>query len=117
MTLVADESVESEIVVRLRTDGHDVSYIAETSPAVDDDTVLQTSNSRGAVLLTADKDFGEMVYRQDRIHGGVVLIRLAGLSPETKAEVVSTVFRDQADEMPDAFTVISPGIIRIRHSD
>jgi len=42
--------------------------------------------------LTADKDFGELVFRQRLLHSGIVLIRLAGLKPETKAELVVTAF-------------------------
>ena len=68
-----------------------------------------------SLLVTADKDFGEMVFRQNLLGaGGVVLIRLAGLSPEGKAEVVSRVFRDRGPELPQAFSVISPGRVRIR---
>jgi predicted nuclease of predicted toxin-antitoxin system len=115
MNLLADESIESEVVTRLRNDGHDVDFIAELSPRVDDETVLRYANERTAVLLTADKDFGEMVYRLEKLHSGVVLIRLAGLSPFAKAEIVSAAFRNQANEMLRAFTVISPGIIRVRH--
>ena len=66
--------------------------MAEQTPGVSDDTVLDRAQRTGAVLLTADKDFGELVYRQRRAAGGVVLIRLAGLGADRKAEVVATVF-------------------------
>jgi hypothetical protein len=46
------------VVERLRQDGHDVVYVAELSPSVGDEEVLQQTNARSAVLLTADKDFG-----------------------------------------------------------
>jgi len=81
MNIVADESVEGEVVDRLRSDGHDVTYVAEMAPGVTDQAVLDEANNRSAVLLMADKDFGELVYRLNRMHGGVVLTRLIGLSP------------------------------------
>ncbi len=59
MNLVADEGVDRPVVERLRQDGHDVVYVAGLSPSVPDDEVLQPANARSAVLLTADKDFGE----------------------------------------------------------
>jgi len=114
MNLVADESVDRAVVERLRQDGHDVVWIAELAPSIADDEVLREANDRDALLLTADKDFGELVYRQGRVHGGVVLMRLSGLANATKAENVAEVFRDRAAELPGAFTVLSPGAVRIR---
>jgi predicted nuclease of predicted toxin-antitoxin system len=114
MMLLADESVDRQIVERLRQDGHDTLYVAELSPSITDDQVLQEANTRNALLLTEDKDFGELVYRLGRVHAGVVLIRLAGLPPSTKAETVAKVFQDHATELAGAFSVISPGAVRIR---
>jgi predicted nuclease of predicted toxin-antitoxin system len=114
VNLVADESVDRPVVERLRLDGHDVVYVAELSPSVPDEVVLQLANARSAVLLTADKDFGELVFRQGLVHSGVLLVRLAGLGNATKAEVVAEVCRDRTAELPGAFSVISPGQVRIR---
>lgn len=72
---------------------------------------------RGALLITADKDFGELVYRLGRIHSGVILARLAGLSPAAKADAVSQLLRDHAAELSAAFCVLSPGSIRLRRSN
>ena len=89
MKIVADESVDKQIVDRLRSEGHAVLFVAELDPGIDDEAVLQRSRESSAVLLTADKVFGELVFRQRLLHAGVLLIRLAGLRPETKAELVA----------------------------
>jgi len=112
--LVADEGVDRAVVERLRRDGHDVLYVAELSPSVPDDEVLQQANARRAVLVTADKDFGELVFRQGLVHSGVVLLRLVGLPNATKAAIVAEVCRDRAAELLGAFSVVSPGQVRIR---
>ena len=114
MKLCADESVDRQIIERLRSDGHEVHYIAELDPGVSDEVVLESANQQQAPLLTADKDLGELVYRQRRISSGVILIRLAGLAPETKADVVIAALRQHAAEVEGAFTVIAPGSIRVR---
>ena len=80
MNLVADEGVDRPVVERLRQDGHHVVCVAEMSPSAPDEEVLQQANAGSAVLLTADKDFGELVFRQGLVHSGVVLPRLAGLA-------------------------------------
>ena len=115
MNLLADEGVERQIVERLRADGHTVLYIAEMEPSIPDDVVLDRANQITALLVAADKDFGELVFRERRLSsGGVVLIRLAGLSAERKAEIVSKVLEERGSEFAHAFTVISPGRVRIR---
>jgi predicted nuclease of predicted toxin-antitoxin system len=114
LKIVADESVDKQIVNRLRSDGHDVLFIAELDPGIDDDTVLLRSRESNAVLLTADKDFGELVFRQRLLHSGVVLIRLAGLEAETKAELVATAFEQHADELKLGFAVLSRRALRLR---
>jgi len=114
MTLLADEGVDALIVVRLRESGHDVVYVAELSPSISDSEVLDIANARHALLVTADKDFGELVFRQGLAHAGVVLLRLAGLMAATKADIVVQALRHHAAELPEAFSVVSPGLIRIR---
>lgn len=75
MHWVADEGVERQIVERLRAAGQDVLYVAELDPGISDTEVLWQSNEQGAVLITADKDFGELVFRQGQVMEGVVLLR------------------------------------------
>lgn len=116
MNLLADEGVDSAVVQRLREGGHDVVYVAELSPSVADEEVLRQANARNALLLTADRDFGELVFRQRLVHSGVILLRLAGLANATKAEVVAEVCRQRAAELLGAFSVISPGQVRIRRT-
>jgi len=79
MKLVADEGVELPIVDTLRRDGHYVLYVAEMDPGISDDKVLAMANQKNAVLLTADKDFGELVFRLRRVSAGVTLRLMAGL--------------------------------------
>jgi predicted nuclease of predicted toxin-antitoxin system len=62
---------------RLRAEGHDVQYVAELATGISDDAVLRLSNEADRLLLTADKDFGALVFRQRRLSSGVILIRLA----------------------------------------
>ncbi len=115
MNLLADESVERQIVGRLRQDGHDVLYVAEMEPGISDDIVLDRANEKSALLVTGDKDFGELVFRDKRLTtGGVILFRLAGLSAESKAGIVSDAMRKHETEFPNHFSVVSPGRIRIR---
>ena len=114
MKFVADEGVERQIVDGLRNDGHSVWYVAEETPSVSDDFVLSVAHEQNALLMTADTDFGELIYRLGRTATGVVLLRLAGLSTFGKVTRVVNAIKSHGDEMKNAFTVISLRLIRIR---
>lgn len=114
MKVVADEGVDRQIVERLRSVSYEVIYVAELAPSISDDEVLELANDENALLITADKDFGELVFRLHRIAGGIVLLRLLGLGPETKATIVTEALKQHAAQMLTAFSVIMPGSVRIR---
>ncbi|MCC7018456.1 MAG: DUF5615 family PIN-like protein [Ardenticatenales bacterium] len=69
--------------------------------SVPDEIVLETANRDGALLVTGDTDFGELVFRQGKVSGGVILVRLAGLSARTKAAVVVSAITEHCQEMAD----------------
>lgn len=114
MILLADENLDRSVIARLRQDGHEVLAVAEMEPGIEDTTVLTRANERQALLVTEDKDFGELVFRQQLVHAGVVLVRLAGQPAMAKGESLCTVLREHGGEMIRAFTVVSPGVVRIR---
>ena len=113
MNLVADEGIERSVVLALRAEGHVVTYMAEAAPSTPDELVLALSRSADSLLVTADKDFGELIFRQALTTAGVLLIRLHGFSPALKAQTVVRAIQQHGQEMLRAFSVISPGVVRI----
>ncbi|RMG64492.1 MAG: hypothetical protein D6715_09675 [Calditrichaeota bacterium] len=114
MKILADEGVDLPIVERLRQSGHRVWYVAEMEPGIPDNVVLDLANREVAVLLRADKDFGGLIFSQGRIARGGVLVRLAGISPADKAEIVTSALAAHGCEMEYAFSVVTAGAVRIR---
>lgn len=114
MNFLADEGVDMDIVLQLRKDGHDVTYIAEFAGGTEDELILEMAFVEKRLLITRDKDFGELAHRDGRAHTGIILNRLHELPSEKKAELVANVVRKYAGELVGAFTVIQPGKIRIR---
>lgn len=117
MKLIADENIEWGIVSRLRSEGFEVYYIPENEQGLDDVTILRLSRESSALLLTADKDFGELVFRQGEATAGVILVRLAGLSEKSKAEIVLKALQTYGKEMMGNFSVISHSQLRIRQGN
>jgi predicted nuclease of predicted toxin-antitoxin system len=86
---LADESVERQIVHALRQAGSEVEYIAEIAPGAADPDVLARANRQSSILITGDKDFGELVYRRGQENSGVVLLRLSGLTQQNKVAIAT----------------------------
>lgn len=116
MKTAADECVAREIVARLRQDGHDVAYVAEISPGIEDEEVLMLATQDDVLLLTADKDFGELAFRQGMIRRGILLYRLPELSNLEKASLISEVIAEHGDELLKFFSVLTEKSLRIRRN-
>ena len=114
MNLLADEGVDKPIIDALRSVGFDVKYILETNQGAEDEYVLNMANEERRILLTQDKDFGELVFRLKNVHNGVVLIRLNGYDANEKANIVVKYLKLHQGELVNSFTVIQPHAIRIR---
>lgn len=87
MDFLADENIHIDIVGWLRDRGNDVLYAAEALQSRRDDDLLAIARQDQRVLITDDKDFGELVFHQRLATGGIVLIRLH--SPSVKDRLKS----------------------------
>jgi predicted nuclease of predicted toxin-antitoxin system len=114
VNLVADENVDRQVVEILRSDGHSVTTAYELAPGLDDTAILDLARSTSTILLTADKDFGELVYRRGEAFFGVILLRLPGMTPGDRAALVSQVLIAHAAEFAGSFTVITKTSTRVR---
>ena len=114
MKFIVDESTGTAVVEYLRSAGHDVLAVAEVAPQATDDDILIRAASEGRILVTNDKDFGELVFRSGQAHGGVVLLRLHNESAASRVEVVKAVLEQYASRLKGNFTVATEGAVRIR---
>lgn len=115
MKFFADESVDYPLVKLLRENDYPVHYAAEfMSASDDDDAILQKATKEASVLITRDKDFGEMVVRYRKISSGVVLIRVGNLNTAEQCTYILNIFNQFKNELPNSFMVIQEDKIRIR---
>ena len=114
MKIVADESVDYGIITELRNSGYEILSIEDSYKGIDDEEVLSVSLKQKSLLLTEDKDFGELVYRLNKAHIGIILIRLSGLELELKNEIILKSLKENLNIMNNSFSVISANQTRIR---
>ena len=114
MNFFADEGLDVPLVAALRTNGFAVLHALELMRGADDETILSAAAANKAVLLTKDKDFGEMVVRNAAECSGVVLIRIDDLSDVRNIQRILDLLLRYAEQLPGSFTVIQKDRIRIR---
>jgi predicted nuclease of predicted toxin-antitoxin system len=81
MLWLADECVAAPLVAQLRDAGHDVLYVAELAAGLDDHQVIALAEAQGSLLLTDDKDFGDLVFRHRHSVPGIVSMRIVSETP------------------------------------
>lgn len=117
MRILADEDVEYPIVERLRAEGHVVESIMEQARGTLDLPILARAVAEDLVLLTADHDFGEYIFRDgaEAPQAGVILYRLAdALGTAGKADIIAEALRLYADRFAGHFVVIDEHNVRFR---
>jgi|WetSurMetagenome_2_1015567.scaffolds.fasta_scaffold371837_1 predicted nuclease of predicted toxin-antitoxin system len=114
MKIVADESVDFGIIIRLRQNDIFVLSIAEDNLGIKDEEVLDISVQNNSLLITEDKDFGELTYRLKHSHKGILLIRLTELPRNERIELVVELIEKHFDELLNNFSVIDKRGVRIK---
>jgi predicted nuclease of predicted toxin-antitoxin system len=110
---LANENVPGEVVEAARQAGYDLAWVAESAPGSDDDGVLAAALAEGRILLTFDKDFGEMAFRQGKIATcGVLLLRPRMRSPSFLVQFLLGVL-GQSVAWEGNFSVAQEGKLRV----
>ena len=113
MRFLADESCDFAVVRALREAGHDVAAVADLTDRAADEVVIELAVRESRILLTEDKDFGQIVFATGRETTGVILIRF---SAKVRTELPSAVIRTveaQGEQLTGAFVVLQPHRTRV----
>ena len=114
MKFLTDENISLGIVEFLRSAGYDIVSIIEDSPGAEDLEVLTKANRGKRILITADKDFGNLIYQHNFPHKGVILLRLIDETNKNKIRVLSSLFKTYKKELKNKFVVATEDKVRIR---
>ena len=113
MRLLIDSCVWSPAAGELRAAGHDVSSVSEWDADPGDEEILRRGNSENRVMITLDKDFGELVFVLGAPHRGI--LRLVGIRARDQGRVVLRVLAEHGEQLEQgALIVAESDRIRIR---
>lgn len=113
MRILANENIPAAVIDALSKRGHDVKWVRIVAPGATDRTVLEVAREEKRLLITFDKDFGELAFREGLpLSCGIILLRIPAVSPEFLAERVLKSLESRID-WTGYFSVIAPDRIRM----
>ncbi len=114
MKLVADESVDFSIIRSLRKKEFEVISILEDYSGISDVEVLRIAVKNNCLLITEDKDFGELTYRLKHKHCGVLLIRLNDVPRQNRIILAVETIVNYIEKIENSFAVLNKQGLRIK---
>ncbi len=113
MRFLADENFPGDVVSALAGRGHDIAWVRTEAPGSADTEVLARAQAEARILLTFDKDFGELAFRAGLpASSGVILFRIPTPSAEYVTRIVVTTLEARTD-WAGHFAVIEAGQVRL----
>lgn len=115
LKLLADENVAPRVVEVLRKEKFDILSIVEKKlSGASDERILKLARRQRRIILTHDKDFGNLVHRPDQKHGGVILLRLRNQSPTNVIRNLTPFLRKiKSEKVKNRLVIFQEGKIRI----
>lgn len=112
MRFLVDECAGPRVAEWLREHGHEVFSVYGDSSGISDDEVLTKATEENRILITTDKDFGEMIFRERRKHRGVIFLRLADERSANKIAVLSHLLENFSDRLAEQFVTVTETKVR-----
>ncbi len=113
LKFMVDVGVGEKVEQWIRGQGYDVKAVRSIDPKAEDAEILKMAESELRMVVTMDKDFGELVYRSGKAHAGVLILRLEDATGDEKADVVKRILSEHSDKMQSRFCVFQAGRLRI----
>lgn len=117
MQFLVDECTGPAVARWLEAQGHDVFSVFDQARGVDDYRVIEIAETEGRILITNDRGFGEKVFRERRLHFGVVFLRLVDERSATKIRVLSDLLNHHKNEIENNFVVVTETRIRFAKAE
>ncbi len=110
---LVDIGVSKKVEEWLVMNGYDMKAIRNINPRMHDDDILKIAVSENRMVITMDKDFGELVYNSGLAHSGVLLLRLEGARSDEKVKTIKKILTEYPDRLLNNFCVFQNGKLRI----
>src|SRR3989338_10688265 len=114
LKFLIDESSGFKLYNFLAGKGFDVKFVGKVMPGSPDEKVLAFAEEEKRILITNDKDFGELIFRLNKPSSGIILLRLKLDSPKQREKYVEEAIKTLDNKLISGFVVVTEGQIRVR---
>ncbi len=114
LKLLFDVGVSKKTEIYFREKGFDVLAVRDINPFMTDKDILKLAVKEKRLVITMDKDFGELVFNSKEFHSGVLLLRMEDAGWKQKTKVLSEIFLNYSEEINGSFSVYQDNKLRIR---
>lgn len=112
MQFLADVNIERRIVLHLRSAGYDVLWIPEYDCRMTDTALLDRAVQEQRIVITNDKDFGNLIFLQRKAAVGVILFRIDDQNVRVKITILKNMLLRYQDKFVGHFVTIARKRIR-----
>lgn len=112
MRFLVDECTGSRVATWLAENGHEVYSVYDEARGSTDNEILTKAYAETWILITNDKDFGELIFREHRPHHGVVFLRLDDERSSAKISALEKLLENHAERISDRFVVVTDSQVR-----
>jgi len=112
MRFLVDECTGPKVAEWLRVEGHEVFSVFDDERGISDGEVFAKAYAEKWILITNDKDFGEIVFRERREHHGIVFLRLYDERAVNKIDVLRQLITNYSDKLPGQFVTVTENKVR-----
>ncbi len=112
MCFLVDECAGPAVAKWLRGDGHEVFSVFDEAKGIADEVILRKALDENWILITIDKDFGEMIFREQREHRGIIFLRLNNERTVNKIEVLRKLLANYQGKLSDQFVTVTETRVR-----
>jgi len=114
LKFLIDESSGIKLCKFLKNRNYDVKYVADFMLGASDRQVLELAKKEGRILVTNDKDFGELIFKLKSSSSGVILLRLRNDNSKARQKYLSYLLEHFRNKLKSNFTVVEESQIRFR---
>ena len=114
LKFLVDVGVGKGIEEYLNEKGYDTKAVRDIDPGMEDEEIIRIAVTENRMIITMDKDFGELVYHSSIEHSGVLLLRLEDATGTKKLQVVKHILNNYANRIRNCFCVFQKDKFRIR---
>jgi len=114
LKFLVDVGVGKAVELFLKGQGYDTKTVRAIDPQMPDEEIIRLSSKENRMIITMDKDFGELVYHYGIDHCGILLLRLEDATGSEKQEVVASILAKHSTDIVNRYCVFQNDKLRIR---